>query len=154
MPRAYVTARLPGQSLGSWARTAEVVALSAKGEAGLIRLGFTGFVPMLDMFPRLMRAFRDATPEIRIELRHMSTAQQRQALLNGELDIGILRPPYYFQAGPGLIAHRVWRDELAVFLRRTTRWPPRAARSVSGSSMGKFSSALHPTSAAACTTIS
>jgi DNA-binding transcriptional LysR family regulator len=102
--------------LGELRRAAEMVALSAQGEAGLIRLGFTGSVPMLDMFPRLMRAFRDRYPEIGIELRHMSTAQQLQALLSGELDIGILRPPYYFQAGPGLIAHRIWRDELAVFL--------------------------------------
>lgn len=104
------------KALGELRRAAEVVALSAKGEAGLIRLGFTGSVPMLDMFPRLMRAFRDRYPEIGIELRHMSTAQQLQALLDEELDVGILRPPYYFQAGPGLIAHRIWRDELAVFL--------------------------------------
>ncbi|BAJ81316.1 MULTISPECIES: LysR family transcriptional regulator [Acidiphilium] len=104
------------KALGELRRAAEVVALSAKGEAGLIRLGFTGSVPMLDMFPRLMRAFRDRYPEIGIELRHMSTAQQLQALLDEELDIGILRPPYYFQAGPGLVAHRIWRDELAVFL--------------------------------------
>jgi DNA-binding transcriptional LysR family regulator len=104
------------KALGELRRGAEVVALSAKGEAGLIRLGFTGSVPMLDMFPKLVRAFRDRYPEIGIELRHMSTAQQLQALLDEELDLGILRPPYYFQAGPGLIAHRIWRDELAVFL--------------------------------------
>lgn len=102
--------------LGELHRVSEVVALSGKGEAGLIRLGFTGSVPMLDMFPRLMRAFRDRYPDIGIELQHMSTARQLQALLAEELDVGILRPPYYFQAGPGLVAHRIWRDELAVFL--------------------------------------
>lgn len=104
------------KALGELRRAAEVVALSAKGEAGLIRLGFTGSVPMLDIFPRLMRTFRDRYPEIGIELRHMSTAQQLHALLDEELDIGILRPPYYFQAGPGLVAHRIWRDELSAFL--------------------------------------
>lgn len=104
------------KALGELRRAADVVALSAKGNAGLIRLGFTGSVPMLDIFPRLMRTFRDRYPEIGIELRHMSTGQQLQAILAGELDIGILRPPYYFQANPGLIIHRIWRDELAIFL--------------------------------------
>ena len=97
-------------------RGAEVVSLAASGEAGLIRMGFTGSVPMLDMFPRLMRAFRDRYPEIRIELRHMSTSLQLEAIAAEELDVGILRPPYYFQAGPGIVAHKIWRDELMVFL--------------------------------------
>ncbi|MHB1304280.1 MAG: LysR substrate-binding domain-containing protein [Acidiphilium sp.] len=104
------------KALGELRRAAEMVGLSARGEAGLIRMGFTGSVPMLDMFPRLMRAFRDRYPEIGVELRHMSTARQLQALMDEELDVGILRPPYYFQAGPGLVAHRIWRDELMVFL--------------------------------------
>ena len=104
------------KALGELRRATEIVALSAKGEAGLIRLGFTGSVPMLDMFPRLMRIFRDRYPEIGIELRHMSTGRQLQAILAGELDVGILRPPYYFQASPGLITHRMWRDKLCVFM--------------------------------------
>ena len=97
-------------------RGAEVVALATSGKAGLIRMGYTGSVPMLDMFPRLMRVFRDRYPEIRVELRHLSTAQQLEAIAADELDVGILRPPYYFQASPGIAAHKIWRDELMVFL--------------------------------------
>ena len=104
------------RALGELRRAAELVSLSARGEAGLIRMGFTDSVPMLDMFPRLMRAFRDRYPEIRIELRHVSTSRQLQAILDEELDVGILRPPYHFQAGPNITAHRIWRDELMVFL--------------------------------------
>jgi DNA-binding transcriptional LysR family regulator len=106
-------------------RGAEVVALATCGEAGLIRMGFTGSVPMLDMFPRLMRVFRDRYPEIRIELRDMSTAKQLEAIAAEELDVGILRPPYYFQAGPDIIAHTIWRDELMVFLPASHRFADR-----------------------------
>ncbi|HET9147394.1 MAG TPA: LysR family transcriptional regulator [Acetobacteraceae bacterium] len=104
------------KALGELRRGAELIGLSARGEAGLIRMGFTDSVPMLDMFPRLMRTFRDRYPEIRIELRHMSTAHQLQAVGSGDLDVGILRPPYHFQAAPGITVHRIWRDELMVFL--------------------------------------
>jgi DNA-binding transcriptional LysR family regulator len=97
-------------------RAGEVVRLSAQGEAGLIRMGFTGSVPMLTVFPRLMGTFRERYPEVRIKLQHMSTAQQLQALADDDLDVGILRPPYYFQPGPDIVAHKIWRDELMVFL--------------------------------------
>jgi DNA-binding transcriptional LysR family regulator len=115
-PAGMVLLESARKALGELRRATEAVALSAKGEARLIRLGFTGSVAMLDMFPRLMGAFRDRHPEISVELRHMATAAQLQALMDQELDVGILRPPYYFQAPPGLIAHRIWRDKLAVFL--------------------------------------
>jgi DNA-binding transcriptional LysR family regulator len=104
------------KALGELRRGANVVSLAASGSAGLIRMGFTGSVPMLDMFPMLMRNFRDRYPAIRIELQHMSTSQQLDAIAAETLDVGILRPPYYFQAGPGIVAHKVWRDELMVFL--------------------------------------
>jgi DNA-binding transcriptional LysR family regulator len=104
------------KALGELRRGADVLALAASGSAGLIRMGFTGSVPMLDMFPRLMRSFRDRYPAIRVELQHMSTAQQLEAIAAETLDVGILRPPYYFQAGPGIVAHEIWRDELMVFL--------------------------------------
>lgn len=104
------------KALSELRRAAEVVALSAKGEAGVLRLGFTGSVPMLEIFPRLIGRFRARYPEIRVELAHMSTATQLRALIEEELDIGILRPPYYFQAGPSLIVRRIWRDKLKVFL--------------------------------------
>lgn len=104
------------KALSELRRGANVVSLAASGSAGLIRMGFTGSVPMLDMFPMLMRNFRERYPAIRIELRHMSTSQQLDAIATETLDVGILRPPYYFQAGPGIVAHKVWRDELMVFL--------------------------------------
>lgn len=104
------------KTLGELRRATEVVNLATRGEAGLIRMGFTSSVPMLDMFSNLMRAVRTRYPEVRIELQHMSTMKQLDAIAADDLDVGILRPPYYFHAGPDIVAHRIWRDELTVFL--------------------------------------
>lgn len=108
--------------LGDLRRATEAVGRAASGEAGLIRMGFTGSVPMLDMFPRLMRAFRDQYPDIRVELSHISTARQLEAIGSGDLDVGILRPPYHFRAAPGIVVHPIWRDELMVFLPASHRF--------------------------------
>jgi len=60
--------------------------------AGLARIGF---VPSAGhtVVPRLVRRLRSIRPECEIDVREMVTARQSQALLDGEIDIGLLRPP-------------------------------------------------------------
>ncbi|WP_141340731.1 LysR substrate-binding domain-containing protein [Bradyrhizobium sp. USDA 3458] len=94
----------------------ETVRRAARGEAGMIRVGFTGSVPMLDMFAELFRSFRASYPRVKIELRHMSTATQLRALADAELDVAIMRPPLDFRPAADLQVHVVWRDRLMVFL--------------------------------------
>lgn len=77
----------------------EVVRQVASGEAGEIRVGFTASVPMQDMFPRAVHAFREAHRHAKLELVHMSTGQQLQQLENGEIDIAFLRPSPQFRPG-------------------------------------------------------
>lgn len=97
-------------------RGAEMVMLSSAGKTGVIRLGYTGSVPLLDMFSSVMKSFYELCPEVTIELRHMSTSRQIQALLNDDLDVGILRPSYSFHPGPKLFTRRIWQDKLFVFM--------------------------------------
>jgi DNA-binding transcriptional LysR family regulator len=96
-------------------RASELVTLSSRGAAGVIRVGFTGSVPLLGLFPRLMRAFRDEYPNMEVDLRHMSTTRQLQAIIDKTLDVGILRPPYQYQPGPRINAYPIWNDQLIVF---------------------------------------
>jgi len=60
--------------------------------AGLARVAY---VPSAGhtVIPRLVRRLRSLHPECEIDVREMVTTQQSQALLHGEIDIGLLRPP-------------------------------------------------------------
>lgn len=94
----------------------EMARRAGRGEAGRLRLGFTASVPLIDMFPHLLRGFRERYPHAVIEARLMSTGKQLAALSERSLDVGLLRPPLGFRPAPGVTARRLWRDQLHVFL--------------------------------------
>jgi DNA-binding transcriptional LysR family regulator len=104
------------RAVGELDLASETVRRAARGEAGMVRVGFTCSVPMLDIFAELFRSFRGSYPKVKIELRHMSTAKQLQALADAELDVAIMRPPLDFVPGANLQAHNIWRDRMMVFL--------------------------------------
>ncbi|MBS0337799.1 MAG: LysR family transcriptional regulator [Proteobacteria bacterium] len=97
-------------------RACDVVRLAANGDAGEIRVAFTGSVPMVDAFPRLVQSFRETCPGARVALAHMSTGQQLQALADGQIDVGILRPAQQFVAAADIEARTIWEDRLALVL--------------------------------------
>jgi len=66
---------------------------AAAGELGRLAVGFTGSATYA-MLPVVAGALRDAMPRLELELRgEMFTPAQVARLLDGTLDIGILRPP-------------------------------------------------------------
>ncbi|WP_019450954.1 LysR substrate-binding domain-containing protein [Cupriavidus sp. BIS7] len=94
----------------------DVVRQVASGEAGEIRVGFTASVPMQDVFPRAVHAFREAHRHAKLELVHMSTGQQLQQLENGEIDIGFLRPSPQFRPPARIEVREVLADRLVAVL--------------------------------------
>ncbi|MWL89321.1 LysR substrate-binding domain-containing protein [Cupriavidus sp. SW-Y-13] len=94
----------------------EVVKQVASGEAGEIRVGFTASVPMQDMFPRAVHAFREAHRHARLELVHLSTGQQLQQLEHGEIDIAFLRPSPQFRPPASITVREVLVDRLVAVL--------------------------------------
>ena len=74
-------------------RGAEDAAVAARrqaaGEIGEITLGF---VPSLTyhLLPLLLQRFRQAMPEVELRLREMDTAQQIDALISHQLDLGFI----------------------------------------------------------------
>jgi DNA-binding transcriptional LysR family regulator len=104
------------RAVGELDLASETVRRAARGEAGVVRVGFTGSVPMLDMFAELFRTFRASYSNVRIELRHLSTTKQLQMIADAELDVAIMRPPLDFRPGTNLQVHTIWRDRMMVFL--------------------------------------
>ncbi|MEV4754173.1 LysR family transcriptional regulator [Micromonospora sp. NPDC049559] len=91
-------------------RAASVARRTAAGELGRLALGFVGSVTD-ELLPRLLPEFRIRYPELRLELREMTSAEQVAALERGELDLGLLRPP-----ARGLRTRLVHREPLVVAL--------------------------------------
>ena len=64
------------------------------GEAGRLHVGFTG--PILNsVLPAVVRQFKRRFPEIHLELTRLPTNQQVHALLETELHVGLLHPPFH-----------------------------------------------------------
>src|SRR5262245_56066603 len=77
-------------------RAAEDLAATAErlsaGELGRLRIGFTPSAPH-HVLPSLMQAFRRQHPAISCALAEASSEDQIRQILEGDLDVGILRPP-------------------------------------------------------------
>jgi len=77
-------------------RAAEELTTTARrlsdGEMGRLRIGFTPSAPH-HVLPALMQTFRRQHPAISCMLAEASSEDQVRQILEGELDIGILRPP-------------------------------------------------------------
>ena len=62
------------------------------GSGGVLRLGFVDSASY-DRLPRFLQDFGEIAPNVRFELRSLSSDQQRAAIHAGELDLGIARTP-------------------------------------------------------------
>lgn len=94
----------------------EAVRRAARGEAGEIRVAFTGSVPMAAAFPRFIQAFRESHPAVRLEMGHLATGEQLQALVARRIDVGFLRPSHEFTPSADIAVHRIREDELVAVL--------------------------------------
>jgi DNA-binding transcriptional LysR family regulator len=90
------------------AAAVEAVRRAARGESGPLRVAFAASVMFLSL-PRIIRAFRQRYPEVRLDLREMPTGLQLEALRAEELDIGFLRQP---DPDPELELETVMREPL------------------------------------------
>ena len=62
-----------------------------RGELGTLRLRFVQSATH-EALPRLLGAFRHAYPEVVLDLETMTTLNQTEALRDGRIDVGLLRP--------------------------------------------------------------
>jgi DNA-binding transcriptional LysR family regulator len=79
------------QVLDQVGRAAEKAARLDRGELGEMTIGFTSSAPFIGVVARSLRAFRQQSPQVHIKMREINTKQQIEPLLNGELDLGVMR---------------------------------------------------------------
>lgn len=83
--------------LNQAARAVEVTQRAARGETGLLRIGFTSSLPYARIMPRIIQHFRNRYPHIQLQLEELSSRRQIPALAQDKLDIGFLRPSSLLQ---------------------------------------------------------
>ncbi|CAN7304696.1 LysR family transcriptional regulator [Variovorax sp. LjRoot290] len=72
----------------------EIAQRAAAGKLGTLRLSFVPSAA-LGVVPRLLRAFREDYPDVKLVLTGDTTSQQVAALLSGAIDVGIVVPPLH-----------------------------------------------------------
>lgn len=85
------------------------------GVKGHLTIGYTDFA-ISGALPEIMQAFRSCFPDITVELSHMVTAAQLEALRHGDIEIGFLTGPL---AEPGLEHITVQNERLVAVLSET-----------------------------------
>ncbi|KAA9001865.1 LysR family transcriptional regulator [Affinibrenneria salicis] len=81
----------------AWAIIAQVnqaadrAARIQRGEVGELTIGFTSSAPFIKVVSRSLLTFRQRYPEVHIRMLEINTKQQIEPLLDGRLDIGIMR---------------------------------------------------------------
>jgi DNA-binding transcriptional LysR family regulator len=63
------------------------------GSAGTVRIGFTA-TSTFSVLPALLSLVSEAYPDIHLDLFEMVTREQISRLIDGELDLGLARPPF------------------------------------------------------------
>jgi DNA-binding transcriptional LysR family regulator len=102
---------------------------AARGEAGLLHIGF-GIASIFGLLPEVVLRFRRAHPDVQLHLRDMSTPDQINALVSGELDIGFIRQR---STDDRLHMRHVLNERLVAAAGPHCRWSRRAGlRSVAG----------------------
>src|SRR3954471_3557887 len=94
---------------------------AARGEAGLLRIGF-GVASIFGLLPEVVLRFRRAHPDVQFHLRDMSTPDQIDALVSGEIDVGFIR---HRRAESRLRTRLVLDERLVAALGPHTRWSAR-----------------------------
>ncbi|QBD75548.1 LysR family transcriptional regulator [Ktedonosporobacter rubrisoli] len=63
-----------------------------RGEVGSLTIGFVGSATY-EILPKILRAYRASFPDVKLDLRQLTTAEQVKALIAGQIQLGFLRPP-------------------------------------------------------------
>lgn len=86
---------------------------ASRGELGALSVGFTGSATY-ELLPTLVRAYTDRHPDVRLEVHSdMDTPRQSEQLLNGQLSVGVLRPPV---TAPGLVVETIRHEPVVALL--------------------------------------
>lgn len=89
---------------------ADTVRLAIRGEVGRLRIG-TGISTVHSVVPPALRHFREAYPDVRVQVGDMSTPEQIAGLVSGEIDLGFVRLPV---VRPQIAVRKILQDDLTI----------------------------------------
>lgn len=72
---------------------------TARGEAGRVVVGLTSSATFYPLIQRIIRGFRETVPGVSLEFREMASAEQVEALISEDLDVGFVRTKVPKEAG-------------------------------------------------------
>ncbi|WP_110678408.1 LysR substrate-binding domain-containing protein [Salinicola sp. RZ23] len=72
-------------------RASRLVSRLGRGESGQLRIGFTTSVPLTSLLPRTLMHYRQRYPDVDLRMHELNSQRQITPLLEGDLDIGIMR---------------------------------------------------------------
>lgn len=73
-------------------QAAETARRAQRGEAGVLRVGFTFSTPLTPLFAKVINRYRLQYPAVTLILHEMATLPQLHALVHRTLDLGFVRP--------------------------------------------------------------
>ena len=106
---------MPGQrflneaqaTLKQMAQTEMIGRRAARGDTGVIALGYVFSASCSGLIPRAMRRFKEAQPDVSIQARLIETLPQFKAIIDGSLDVGVMRLPRRYPSNlTGLLIER------------------------------------------------
>lgn len=98
--------------LTRWDETPDIVAAASRGEAGLLRIGFTA-ASAYYLIPKAVGTFKQRFPGVELALHEMVSNDQVQALSENRLDLGLMRPQ---AVQPDLSTRKLLEEPLMVVL--------------------------------------
>lgn len=86
---------------------------AARGMVGRLSIGFVSS-SMYEIFPAILRRFRERHPAVDLHLEELDTVDQTDALLQRRIDIALNRPPTFYSTG--IVQETLIRERLIAAL--------------------------------------
>lgn len=67
--------------------------ITAEGKGGHLDVGFVSSATYHDVIPNILRTFRERYPGVALALHELTSVEQVQALRDGQIHVGFVRPP-------------------------------------------------------------
>lgn len=89
-------------------------ARAAHGTEGVIKIGFTSSAAAHPLIPRIVRAYREARPGVRLEFNEGNAAELTEAIVADKLSLAFLRQPVSNPSG--VVFHPLLEEEMLLVL--------------------------------------
>jgi DNA-binding transcriptional LysR family regulator len=123
-------------------RAIETTQRAARGELGRLAIGYVGSAAYTGTLTNLVGEFRGKHPLVELEINEMEMLRQLEAIAEGRLDIGFIRPPVPLPEGVASVP--VLAEELMIALPGIHQQASQDAVSLRDLAEESFITPLHP----------